>query len=85
MRWLNSITDSIDTNLSKLQKIVENRRAWHAIVHGSQRIIRDLATEQQQQLWVGLIQSVEGLNRMKKDDLARVTEFFLSTVLELRH
>ena len=33
MRWLDSITDSVDTNLSKLQEIVEDRGAWHAAVH----------------------------------------------------
>ena len=33
MRWLDSITDSVDMNLSKLQEIVEDRGAWHAIVH----------------------------------------------------
>ena len=30
MRWLESITDSVDKNLSKLQEIVEGRGAWHA-------------------------------------------------------
>ena len=34
MRWLDSITDSIDMNLNKLWEIVEDRRAWYAIVHG---------------------------------------------------
>ena len=34
MRWLDSITDSMDPNLSKLQEIVEDRRAWHAAAHG---------------------------------------------------
>ena len=34
IRWLDSITDSMDVNLSKLQGIVEDRRAWHATVHG---------------------------------------------------
>ena len=34
MRWLESITDSMDTNLSKLQEIVEDRGGWHGAVHG---------------------------------------------------
>ena len=34
MRWLDSLTDSMDMNLSKLWKIVEYRGAWHATVHG---------------------------------------------------
>ena len=34
MRWLDSITDSMDMNLSKLQEIVEDRGAWCVGVHG---------------------------------------------------
>ena len=34
MRWLNSITDSMDKNWSKLQEIVRDRKVWHAAVHG---------------------------------------------------
>ena len=34
MRWLDSITNSMDMNLSKLQKIVKSREAWHAAAHG---------------------------------------------------
>ena len=34
MRWLDSITDLMGMNLSKLQEIVEDRGAQHAVVHG---------------------------------------------------
>ena len=34
LRWLDSITESMNMNLSKLQEMVKDREAWHAAVHG---------------------------------------------------
>ena len=49
MRWLDSITDSVDMNLSKLGEIVEDRGVWCAVVHGvakSQTWLSDWTTKQ---------------------------------------
>ena len=34
MSWLDGITDSMDVSLSELRKLVMERGAWHAVIHG---------------------------------------------------
>ena len=34
MRWLGGITDSMDMGLGRLQELVIDRQAWHAVIHG---------------------------------------------------
>ena len=41
IRWLDSITDSMDISLNQLQEMVKDRESWHAAIHGSQRVIHD--------------------------------------------
>ena len=42
MRWSDSITDSVDMNLSQLQELMEDRGTWGAAVHGISKNWTDL-------------------------------------------
>ena len=43
MRWLDGVINSKNMSLSKLQKIVKNREAWHAAVHGVAKNLTQLS------------------------------------------
>ena len=51
LRWLDSITNSVNINLSKLWEIMKDRRCWHSQFTVLQRVGQNLVIEQQQVKW----------------------------------
>ena len=45
-RWLDGITDYMNMSLSNLWEMVNDREAWHAAIHGLQKVWNDFSTEQ---------------------------------------
>jgi len=74
MRCLDSITDLMDMNFSKLQEIERDREASRAAVHRVTKVRHDLATEQQQHdeeitKKIKIKEPSDGVNTHKKDRL----------------
>ena len=76
------ITDAMDMSLQKLREIVKDREAWHAAVHGLQRVGQDLVTGlQQEQLVIAFFHMPVDIFSPQHTWLFSGWQFWLSSIL----
>ena len=82
IRWLDSITDSMDMNLSKLREMVKDREAWHATIHG---IAESDTIYQLNNVWHSCLQRtgwpfIEFIGSLQRSSITSLQLFVLSSL-----